>query len=594
MPRIGGMKGGGRLSPMDSPLLDDGSEAAAVEMGWSSEMELMREETDSDDSDAGGGERDIKQRILDFLMKLPVQIALLMLLVLDMVILVALIIMEDDDGSGGEGGALLALHEATTANAAIFLVEVWLRAWATGFGTFLCAANKKHRAWNIAEIVVITLCFFMEVITLALTEQMGRGSSLVGPFVIGVFRAFRFTRVGRFLIVAHRRQAEAKRKMRKLVSSDRRRYKDERFDLDLTYITPKIIAMSWPSTGTESFYRNPIKSVAEFLELKHRDNYKVYNLCSEREYDAAPFRGRVERFGCDDHNPGDIMQMHAFCKSAEEWLSGGEGRIIVVHCKGGKGRTGLFICAWLLWSAQQPTAQAALKHFSSLRTDDGPNTQFQGVEGPSQSRYVHYFESYCNRLGRQLPAVRYTLTTVEVGPLPRHCQDAGALWCVALEGSKSTLLWTSHPGRRMSTARQPDGTALPRGDPDTPASQRFAAITQTGGAMDVLSPAQYAERHSGGRTPSGFQFVKYEPGIEVTTDTRLHWFYGADVRSVAEQVFGCWFHPSFVDSSERLRFRKADVDKAHKDRKCKRFLQNFVVELAFENVSAAAPAVIAD
>ena len=49
--------------------------------------------------------------------------------------------------------------------------------------------------------------------------------------------------------------------LRKLVSGNRRRFTQENVNLDLTYITPNIIAMSYPSSGFESMYRNPIDKV---------------------------------------------------------------------------------------------------------------------------------------------------------------------------------------------------------------------------------------------------------------------------------------------------------------------------------------------
>lgn len=43
--------------------------------------------------------------------------------------------------------------------------------------------------------------------------------------------------------------------LRNLVSQDKNRYKDANFDLDLTYITKQVIAMSLPASGVERTYR---------------------------------------------------------------------------------------------------------------------------------------------------------------------------------------------------------------------------------------------------------------------------------------------------------------------------------------------------
>ena len=63
------------------------------------------------------------------------------------------------------------------------------------------------------------------------------------------------------------------------VSQNKRRYIDEHFDLDLTYVTDRVIAMSFPSSGSEALYRNSIRDVGEFLDKNHFGHYRVYNLC---------------------------------------------------------------------------------------------------------------------------------------------------------------------------------------------------------------------------------------------------------------------------------------------------------------------------
>jgi hypothetical protein len=47
--------------------------------------------------------------------------------------------------------------------------------------------------------------------------------------------------------------------------------------------------MGFPSEGVEGLYRNSIVDVAKFLKEKHSKKYKIYNLCSEREYISGNF-----------------------------------------------------------------------------------------------------------------------------------------------------------------------------------------------------------------------------------------------------------------------------------------------------------------
>ena len=173
---------------------------------------------------------------------------------------------------------------------------------------------------------------------------------------------------------------------RQLVSQNKRRYQQDGFDLDLTYVTARVIATSFPSQGWWAAYRNPIGRVAAFLDAKHPDKYRVYNLCSERTYDPSHFHGRVERVLIDDHNVPSLDQMREFAGSAKRWLQADPDNVIVVHCKGGKGRTGTMICVWLVEAGVFSTAEGSLEYFGQRRTDTNVGKKFQGVETPSQSR----------------------------------------------------------------------------------------------------------------------------------------------------------------------------------------------------------------
>jgi PTEN phosphatase family protein len=98
---------------------------------------------------------------------------------------------------------------------------------------------------------------------------------------------------------------------RHLVSQNKRRFVEDGFDLDLTYVTERVIAMSFPSTGKQGLYRNPIKEVVRLLDTRHRGRYKVYNLCSEKSYDSSYFHGQVERIKIDDHTVPPLLYSSA-------------------------------------------------------------------------------------------------------------------------------------------------------------------------------------------------------------------------------------------------------------------------------------------
>lgn len=56
--------------------------------------------------------------------------------------------------------------------------------------------------------------------------------------------------------------------LRKMVSGKRRRFEDTQFNLDMTYITPRVVAMSFPASGmVETAYRNPIQQVLIYTTL---------------------------------------------------------------------------------------------------------------------------------------------------------------------------------------------------------------------------------------------------------------------------------------------------------------------------------------
>lgn len=178
--------------------------------------------------------------------------------------------------------------------------------------------------------------------------------------------------------------------VRHRVSRNRVRHVDEHFDLDLTYITDRIIAMSFPGSGLETTYRNNLREVAKMLQSNHQDKYMVFNL-SERRYDISKLNHQVLDFGWPDHLAPPLERLCSIIKSIDSWLKTDPLHVVVVHCKGGKGRTGVVIAAYMHFSKICSSPSAALDWFAMKRFYDD---SLGGVTQPSQRRYVHYFSDY--------------------------------------------------------------------------------------------------------------------------------------------------------------------------------------------------------
>lgn len=172
------------------------------------------------------------------------------------------------------------------------------------------------------------------------------------------------------------------------VSKKKRRFTLDSFDLDLTYITARVIAMGFPSVGTEALYRNDMKDVVRFFETRHPGHYKIYNLCSERVYPKSSFQ-RILHFPFDDHNPPPFQNVLFCIVDIARWLRADPRNVAGIHCKAGKGRTGLIITMLMTYVRMWDRSEDALRYYATVRTKNQ-----KGVTIASQQRWVFMFENY--------------------------------------------------------------------------------------------------------------------------------------------------------------------------------------------------------
>ncbi|ATY62594.1 phosphatidylinositol-3,4,5-trisphosphate 3-phosphatase PTEN [Cordyceps militaris] len=208
--------------------------------------------------------------------------------------------------------------------------------------------------------------------------------------------------------------------LRSIVAGPRKAHPEAR--LDLCYVTDYIIATSGPShTYPRRAYRNPLDELVAFLDGAHGADWAIWEFRAEGTgYPDALAHDRVLHFPFPDHHPPPFALVPRILASMRHWLHGGalDGvtgtttperhphRVVVVHCKAVKGRSGTASVCYML-AEEGWRAQDALARFTERRMRFGA-----GVSIPSQLRWVAYVDRWTHH-GKQ-PYADRPLEIVEI------------------------------------------------------------------------------------------------------------------------------------------------------------------------------------
>lgn len=315
--------------------------------------------------------------------------------------------------------------------------------------------------------------------------------------------------------------------LKKMVSKKKRRFQEDGFDLDLSFITPNIVAMGYPAESIEGIYRNNLKDVKRFFDSRCKEHYKIYNLCAEKEYDPSKFYGRVVRYPFEDHNAPPFELIGECCRDMEAYIKEDPTNVAVIHCKAGKGRTGVIICAYMLHTKMFSDTKTSLDFYAEKRTMNK-----KGVTIPSQIRYVYYYGAMLSR-GVPYAATTLILASIKFIGIPTFAQGTCVPQFTIRKGLDKFLLFGSPPVEGIHRDQK-----------------------------EVVLPL---------------------PPLPVCEDIKIEFFHRKSTGK--EKMFHLWFNTFFVDDTLTFRLAKPELDKANKDKKHKLFPESFAVELTFTRPS---------
>ncbi|XP_013184450.1 cyclin-G-associated kinase [Amyelois transitella] len=188
-----------------------------------------------------------------------------------------------------------------------------------------------------------------------------------------------------------------------------------RTDLDISYITSRIIVMPYPSEGLESAYKtNHIDDVRAFLESRHPGGrYCVYNLCrgarSPLGRPGGEGAGRA-LWPTAAHRAPLLAPFYSLLQNMYQYLGKDDKGALVLTCQDGKAMSCVVLCGLLLYAKLVTVPEDALQIFAVKRSPINI--------APSQLRYLYYLSNIV-RPEPVLPHFRpVTLVSLTIQPVP--------------------------------------------------------------------------------------------------------------------------------------------------------------------------------
>ncbi|XP_032152616.1 putative tyrosine-protein phosphatase auxilin isoform X2 [Sapajus apella] len=220
-------------------------------------------------------------------------------------------------------------------------------------------------------------------------------------------------------------------------------------DLDFTYVTSRIIVMSFPLDNVDIGFRNQVDDIRSFLDSRHLDHYTVYNL-SPKSYRTAKFHSRVSECSWPIRQAPSLHNLFAVCRNMYNWLLQNPKNVCVVHCLDGRAASSILVGAMFIFCNLYSTPGPAIRLLYAKRPGIGLS--------PSHRRYLGYM---CDLLADKPYRPHFkplTIKSITVSPIPFFNKQRNGCrpYCDVLIG-ETKIYSTCTDFERMKEYRVQDG-----------------------------------------------------------------------------------------------------------------------------------------
>jgi cyclin G-associated kinase len=139
-------------------------------------------------------------------------------------------------------------------------------------------------------------------------------------------------------------------------------------EVDVTYITSRLIVMSCPTEGIESAaFGNNIDQIREAIEAKHGKAYRIYNLAN-RVYKKEKF-GQVIDLGMQlaPNRAPPISLMCKLCANVLKFLGESERNVCIINCNDGRAISAIAVCTLFMYCNLIRSIDSCLSFFVAKR-----------------------------------------------------------------------------------------------------------------------------------------------------------------------------------------------------------------------------------